>query len=195
MNILVRINKSNNVNINTITSKDVTASVFSTIKRKSSSKTTSKIRISEVGVQMINDKLRSHLFKNKITKDASIVKKSLEHLAYFNLNDGKLDPIKDIDYIELPKLLGQNIDEHFLTIGRKQVDKYLRLISQFANSEIPPMPKSFNFSNGWTKYESTTSEFKKVDYPDDDALVFDVESLVLYQSCPVMAVAVSANAW
>ncbi len=144
---------------------------------------------------MVNDKLRSHLFKNKIKKDSSIVKKSLEHLAHFNLNDGKLDPIKDIDYIELPKLLGQNIDEHFLNIGRKQLDKYLRLISQLANSEIPSMPNNFNFSSGWTKYDSSNNEFTKVDYPEDDALVFDVESLVLYQNCPVMAVAVSANAW
>ena len=32
-------------------------------------------------------------------------------------------------------------------------------------------------------------------YPDDDVLVFDVETLVLYHNCPVMAVALSENAW
>ncbi len=35
----------------------------------------------------------------------------------------------------------------------------------------------------------------QVDYPDDDALVFDVETLVLNGNCPVIAVAASATAW
>jgi DNA polymerase gamma 1 len=199
MNILLRIHKLKNVNITVRTkNKNVIKSIISTINSKADEKNDSsdaKLRISEVGVQMINEKLRSHLFKSKIKKDPNDIRKSQEHLASFNLNNGKLDPIKDIEYIELPKLMGQNIEEHFLNIGRKQLDKYLKLISQFANSDLPSMPKNFNFSPGWTKYDSLNNEIKKVDYPDDDALVFDVESLVLYQNCPVMAVAVSPNAW
>lgn len=193
MSIILRIHKLKNL-------KYVTARINNVIRTNicevSSKKyPDSEIRVSEVGVQMINEKLRSHLFKEKAIKDPFVVQKSQEHLAHFNLNDGKLDPIKDIDYIELPKLVGHNIEEHFLNIGRKQLDNYLRLISQFANSEIPSMPSNFNFGPGWTKYDSSNNEYKKVDYPDDDALVFDVESLVLYQNCPVMAVAVSSNAW
>ena len=36
---------------------------------------------------------------------------------------------------------------------------------------------------------------KQVEYPDDDALVFDVETLVLHQNCPVIAIAASSTAW
>lgn len=35
----------------------------------------------------------------------------------------------------------------------------------------------------------------QVDYPDDAALVFDVETLVMNRNCPVIAVAASATAW
>ncbi len=39
------------------------------------------------------------------------------------------------------------------------------------------------------------SEITRVKYPDEDVLVFDVETLVLYQNCPVMAIAMSESAW
>ena len=35
----------------------------------------------------------------------------------------------------------------------------------------------------------------QVDYPREDTLVFDVETLVLHENCPVIAVAASSTAW
>lgn len=35
----------------------------------------------------------------------------------------------------------------------------------------------------------------RVEYPDDHVLVFDVETLVLHNMCPVIAVCVSNTAW
>ena len=47
------------------------------------------------------------------------------------------------------------------------------------------------------RYEKIKNDFKTkpVDYPDEEALVFDVETLVLHENCPVIAVAVSSTAW
>jgi len=36
---------------------------------------------------------------------------------------------------------------------------------------------------------------RQVEYPDDETLVFDVETLVLHENCPVIAVAASSTAW
>ena len=38
-------------------------------------------------------------------------------------------------------------------------------------------------------------ETRQVEYPDDETLVFDVETLVLHENCPVIAVAASSTAW
>ena len=47
----------------------------------------------------------------------------------------------------------------------------------------------------WNRYNESDGTTSKVDYPVDDVLVFDVETLVMYQNCPVMAVAVSSDSW
>lgn len=46
-----------------------------------------------------------------------------------------------------------------------------------------------------SRYDSKTGAPSRVEYPEDDALVFDIECLVQHHNCPVMATAVSSNAW
>lgn len=41
----------------------------------------------------------------------------------------------------LPKLAGDNIEEHFLNIAKQQVEPYQKLISSIVTAEIPEMPK------------------------------------------------------
>ena len=60
-------------------------------------------------------------------------------------------PIKDVKNIELPKLNGKHLEEHFLNIGIEQTNKYLKLLSSFNNGSIPKMPDKFEFKAGWTK--------------------------------------------
>jgi hypothetical protein len=45
------------------------------------------------------------------------------------------------------------------------------------------------------RYDSKTNKPSKVDYPTDEAMIFDVETLVLNKNCPVLAVAASRDAW
>ena len=114
------------------------------------------VRINEVGVQMINEKLRRYLFGGEKNKPAiELVEKSRKHLNSFDLNKNPLDSfIKDVDNIELPKMRGRNIEEHFETIGNEQTREYRKLISLFsAQDTLPKMPKSFSFKSGWTKYD------------------------------------------
>ena len=112
------------------------------------------VRINEVGVQMINEKLRKYLFSlEKTDPHLDLVNKSKTHLEKFGLN--KKEPnsfIKDIDHIELPKLKGQNLEEHFQKIGNEQTQKYRKLISLFSSQKsLPKMPTNFCFKAGWTK--------------------------------------------
>ncbi|PKI84234.1 Mip1p [Malassezia vespertilionis] len=71
---------------------------------------------------------------------------------------------------------------------------------------VPLRPTSFSTEPGWTKYAFLRTEDgelagldtpQRVAYPDveDSALVFDVEVLVTESPYPVMATAVSNNAW
>jgi DNA polymerase gamma 1 len=141
LNTLININKLNS----TLSCTNLSSSSHENDKR---------VRVNEVGVQMINEKLRSYLFgANKSTPPIELVDKSLKHLNTFDLNTKKLDSfLKDVDNIELPKLRGSNLDEHFKTIGNEQTYEYRKLISIFsANDILPKIPKMFSFKPGWTK--------------------------------------------
>lgn len=153
------------------------------------------LRINEVGVQMINEHLRSHLFDKLQPRSPELIDKSKQHLNKFKLNNKELHPMADVNEFELPKLNGKNIEEHFANIGHDQIEPYTKLVSLFASNGIPKLPAEFRFTPGWTKYDPITHETSQVEYPSDEALVFDVESLVLCQNCPVMCVAVSSSAW
>jgi DNA polymerase gamma 1 len=108
-------------------------------------------RSNQVGIQMINDNLRDYLFKESLEPGPDQVQKALEHLKNFNLNQKKSETQKDVENLELPMLRGKNIAEHFTNIGRKQTQKYMKLISQLINNDLPPMPQNFEFQSGWTR--------------------------------------------
>lgn len=122
--------------------------------------------------------------------------------------------IPDISF-QLPKLQGINIQEHFRNIAEEQSQDYMEYLKDLAGSKLPSTPKSWNYHegeikitchivffstwfqsnlSGWTKYNSDgTSEI--VNYPDDRALVFDVEVCMNEGSYPTLATAVSSDAW
>ena len=57
----------------------------------------------------------------------------------------------EAESLELPKLFGNNIDEHIKTIARQQIDTYSKLMTHLAIEAIPEMPGEFSFEPGWTK--------------------------------------------
>ncbi|KAI1280932.1 DNA polymerase subunit gamma-1 [Halotydeus destructor] len=60
------------------------------------------------------------------------------------------------------------------------------------------MPEEWSTKEGWTMYTTDSSgklSCSSVDYPKEDALVFDVEVAMKYGNYPTMAAAVSPTAW
>jgi DNA polymerase gamma 1 len=112
---------------------------------------TAPARINQVGIQMINEKLRHYLFNENVEPDPEKIKIAMTHLTSFELNCKPSAVQKDVDELELPTLRGQNIAEHFTNIGRSQARGYLKLMSKLTNDQLPPMPTKFEFQSGWTR--------------------------------------------
>ncbi|VDK28421.1 unnamed protein product [Anisakis simplex] len=61
--------------------------------------------------------------------------------------------------LELPKLYGQNLQEHFLELGMKQTAAYREQLDIAANMQtIPRMPTKWVLQVGWTKYETVKAK-------------------------------------
>lgn len=161
----------------------------------------------------------------------------MEHLEQHELFASKASRPK-ATRLELPSLQGQDLDEHFWTIGRRAAQPWLSYAESFAQATIasPPVPRveeddkdawtpdswlvldetlrkdepirpaTFSMQPGWTKYPfmrthdggiAGLGQPESVPYPDvnDKALVFDVEVMIQESHFPVMATAVSENAW
>ncbi|CEF68361.1 DNA polymerase subunit gamma-1 [Strongyloides ratti] len=132
-------------------------------------------------------------------KQIPIVPKILHDYLFNDIPTNPLDKkrykIEDIKIPTLPKLYCEgNILKHFELLGEKfnkNYDNYL--IKAFLTKEIPPMPKEWAFIEGWVKYENDKPI--KIDYPDEDFLVFDVEVCVQDGRLPTLAVALSNTSW
>ena len=115
------------------------------------------------------------------------------HLSDHNLWGRETTTLEDLDF-ELPKLLGKNIDEHFRQLATKQTEDYVILADRLKNSKIPNKPTEWKYCAGWTKY-GPEGETTKVDFPEEDVCVFDVEVLVQEGNYPTMATALSDKYW
>lgn len=104
----------------------------------------------------------------------------------------KTEVSKPID-IELPSIYGNSIEEHFIRIGLEQAQPYLSQCETLAKIDLPPIPKDWKKVSGWTRY--CDGNVTTVDYPLEDALVFDVEVLMSEGKYPTIAVVASKDAW
>ncbi|CAH1393907.1 unnamed protein product [Nezara viridula] len=94
--------------------------------------------------------------------------------------------------LKLPELLGNSIEDHFYQLGEKMSSKYKNLILNLIKG-IPKIPDEWKCQVGWTRYHNGT--FEKVDFPSEDAIVFDVEVCCQSGAAPTIATAVSTEAW
>lgn len=150
-------------------------------------------RYNKFNIQMIPKPMSDLLFgkeqPGKVTNLQELEKSALELKKHGLMS--KLEEVPDVK-LNLPKLIGENISEHFFNIGEEQSAPYRELLKTLM-VDLPKLPKTWELKEGWTKY--TEDEAISVDFPSEDALVFDVEVCCSEGPMPTMAAAVSSNAW
>ncbi|KAJ3277046.1 DNA-directed DNA polymerase gamma mip1 [Terramyces sp. JEL0728] len=151
----------------------------------------STVRKNEIGIQVLTDSFRSKLFHRNSKPSALQIQTAKQHLKSFGLL-GKTTDVPPVDF-NIPKLVADSIEDHFQLLGIDQSNDSLNVAKQFATSDIPEIPNSWQMNEGWTRYKDGIAE--KVPFPDDDAIVFDVEVLYKLSPCPVIACAVSKDYW
>lgn len=155
----------------------------------------SKNVINPCGIQMLPRSVHSQIFlmENRNPVSNETILKIQEHLSNHELYSKSVCSLPDINF-QLPALQGKNIAEHFKKIAEKQCGNYLDKLLDLTSCGIPDIPCVWNFSPGWTKY-SPSGERHQIDFPDEDAYIFDVEVCVKEGHLPTLATAVSKNYW
>lgn len=161
--------------------------------------------LNELGIQQISRHVHAQIFGNKkhdlsssglpspVSPSPDQIDLSRAHLTRHELYGKNTDSNPPICF-DVPGLQGQSLDEHFWKLGMEAADPYLDLAKKFSELSVPPPPEKWEEQSGWTKY-NLDGTCEKVDAPNEEMVVFDVE--VLYKISPfaVMACAVSPTAW
>lgn len=122
-----------------------------------------------------------------------IINRYQETLRSHGIKLGETPPLADVD-VKLPAFRGANLMEHFYEIANEQSQPYRQLVESLVHKDIPPFPTTWKMVEGWTRYNadgSTTS----IPYPDENALIFDIEVCMREGSAPTMASAVGEHCW
>ncbi|SGZ38781.1 uncharacterized protein HGUI_00981 [Hanseniaspora guilliermondii] len=144
-------------------------------------------------------------FKAKVLK--IICDKSLENFQLKGKSTSRFDPVK---LKHFPDLEAPDLESHFLKIGKYLADPYTKIIDEFLPSnknqqkykkdqdeikeKLEVLPKSWLIEEGWVKYSLHDEKPPvKVDFPNEEFLTFDVETLPQISNYPVMAAAKSKN--
>ncbi|KAF9918775.1 DNA-directed DNA polymerase gamma mip1 [Lobosporangium transversale] len=173
------------------------------------------LRKNKVDVQMLHPELHSKVFpfigpsstvnatksannsetavENTTDPTPEMIQCAITHLKKQNLWGKEPILVPDIAF-DLPELRGKTIEDHFYNIGVFDSATYKEMALQFAQSSIPPLPKQWDMRAGWTRYGEDGS-IKQVEYPRERILTFDVETVPGLSKYPVLATAVSSEAW
>ncbi|XP_026537638.1 DNA polymerase subunit gamma-1 [Notechis scutatus] len=151
-------------------------------------------RMNPLGIQMLSKGLHEQIFRGaQVRYSEKDIQKSIEHLQKHDLWGKETSTLPDVA-LQLPRMYGANVDEHFRLLAQTQSLPYLEAAKELIEHEMPPRPTEWAWEVGWTQYGSD-GEREKVDFPDERALVFDVEVCMEEGHCPTLAVALSPNAW
>ncbi|XBW38369.1 hypothetical protein QEN19_003956 [Hanseniaspora menglaensis] len=170
--------------------------------------------INPYGIQYLKPELRDKVFGPRVIKSTSF-NESKQHISNefkskilnklannslenFNLLGKKTSRLKPVDIKGLPSLEGSNLEEHFIKIGKFLSEPYSKIIEDFKNQEKNKkdiiFPKSWLIKKGWHMYDLYGQmDPVAVEYPKEDFLVFDVETIPKISPYPVLAVCRSAN--
>lgn len=153
-------------------------------------------RTNVIGIQMLPEILRCKIFGSSAEISVTNEKCAAiaNHLKKHDLLGKKTSIQENVDFA-VPPLHGANIDQHFRTIATQQALPYRENAERLSRVSLPPQPDQWILHEGWTKYDFVSKKCYAVDYPDEQALVFDVEVLVSEGNYPAIATAASASAW
>lgn len=151
-------------------------------------------RMNPLNIQMLSRTLHEQIFRGaQVHYSAADIQRSVEHLQRHDLWGKETSTLPDVD-LQLPRMYGDNIDEHFRILAQKQSLPYLEAANELLQCELPPMPAQWAWQLGWTRY-GPDGQAEAVDFPEERAVVLDVEVCVADGHCPTLAVAVSPHAW
>ncbi|CAG8466455.1 1009_t:CDS:2 [Ambispora gerdemannii] len=189
--------KAEKTNKNTKDKAENTSSIINNINNNDIVQAGEKRIINEFGVEMLPDWLYNQIFRREARPKMSEERLQLakDHLSKQGLADKEADALSPLQEFKLPNLCGSTIAEHFLKIGEKQTRPVRELAIRFAESVLPDVPKNWEFKAGWTRYTGDGKEPESVEYPDEELLCFDVETLLSDSPFALMAVAASPDAW
>ncbi|KAM8972300.1 DNA polymerase subunit gamma-1 [Pelodytes ibericus] len=155
---------------------------------------TKQRRINPLNIQMLSKGLHEQIFRGKEAPYCEDnIQMSINHLKSHDLWDQDTYTVNDVE-LQLPVMYGNNIEEHFQILAQKQNFPYLEAANDLLQCQLPDMPQEWAWQAGWTKYTSDGGK-ELVDFPDERALVFDVEICMSEGHCPTLAVAVSPQCW
>lgn len=159
-------------------------------------------RINPVGIQHLSQSLHSQLFGNKkhSFKEDAMTPEERTHLIDLSKQLlkshgllGKKTAISEPISFELPKLQGNSLDEHFQKLGHFASEPYKTMaVNKFTT--VLPKPNKWIRTAGWMKYEPGKAPVA-VPFPEENTLVFDVETLYKISPYPTLATALSDKAW
>uniref|UniRef100_A0A8C6QAS1 DNA mitochondrial polymerase exonuclease domain-containing protein n=2 Tax=Nannospalax galili TaxID=1026970 RepID=A0A8C6QAS1_NANGA len=145
-------------------------------------------------IQMLSRGLHEQIFGHGgEMPDEAAVQRSVQHLQKHGLWGQPATPLPDVE-LRLPRLYGDNLDQHFRLLAQKQSLPYLEAANSLLQAQLPPQPQSWAWAEGWTRY-GPEGEAEPVAIPEEQALVFDVEVCLAEGTCPTLAVAISPSAW
>ncbi|XP_070686477.1 DNA polymerase subunit gamma-1 [Pempheris klunzingeri] len=168
--------------------------LYSTQPRSFQGGESTETRLNPLNIQMLSKNLHKQIFRGlepEYSEDD--VERSTRHLQKHQLWGKDTSLLPDVD-LKLPQMRGKNIDEHFRILAKIQSLPYLEAATKLYLAKLPPMPQEWNWEVGWTRY-GPNGESQKVDFPEESALVFDVEVCMMEGKCPTLAVALSPTNW
>ncbi|XP_053741086.1 DNA polymerase subunit gamma-1 [Synchiropus splendidus] len=151
-------------------------------------------RTNPLNIQMLSKNLHEQIFRGvEPAYQPDAVERSVRHLQKHQLWDKDSPLLPDVQ-LKLSEMYGQNVDQHFRVLAQKQSLPYLEAATALQLASLPRMPSKWRWDAGWTRY-GPNGESQRVDFPEEEALVFDVEVCITEGKCPTLAVAVSPTHW
>jgi len=157
------------------------------------------VRTNQTGQPMIPASLRAQVLpgypEKRFSKFEWTVAWHQEEFRSFGLpSPAKLPPtVYDVSP-KLPELLGGNAVDHIEQMGMELMGPTDHKLRKFLAATWPAMPHDFLESPGWTRYAPNEPP-ESVQKILEDTVVFDVETMVKFGAWPVLAAALTAEAW